>query len=239
MTRFLLGLVVGVVGLAFIQVMFAPLPTSSEAGGGIFNPSRTSANGEPASPANRDLATIASSSDAAETQSGAGTVMDRSAVTEANNGGGEGEGDADADAGGNHPVSPIELPPTHAGFVDNSRPALPDEHAALEQEEVDAGWAEQVEGLIYSYISTHPQGAAIAVVSLVCRTSRCEIAGTVYGEHGGDIWQEVLGDMREQTWFAANFSDSMSGAGGGLPGEHRFITMLARIGTEIAPPVQP
>ena len=71
--------------------------------------------------------------------------------------------------------------------------------------------------VIYSHIATHPRGAEVSIVSLVCRTSRCEIAGTVYTEQGGAIWREVLSDMQAQPWFATNFEQSMFGAGGGLP----------------------
>ena len=140
-------------------------------------------------------------------------------------------------SGQSGPKLPIELPDTHAGFVDKEVRSLPDEHAKVEAEEVDPAWAEQVEAQIYSFVSSHPSGPTIQLVSLVCRTTRCEIVGSVFGERGGETWNQVLSDMREQAWFASNFADSMFGSGGGFPGEFRFITILARVGSEIAAPV--
>ena len=77
------------------------------------------------------------------------------------------------------------------------------------------------------------------MVSLQCRTTRCEIAGTAFGEGGADAWRTVRQSMQETSWYAAYFTPSTLESGGGFPGEYRFVTILARIGTEIPPPVNP
>ena len=109
--------------------------------------------------------------------------------------------------------------------------------ASVTGEEADPSWAEHVEALIYSFISSHSSGAQIQIVSLVCRTTRCEIVGTVFGEQGGEIWSTVLKDMQAQPWFSSYFANSMFGSGGASPGEYRFITILVRVGSEIGPAV--
>ena len=227
MIRFLLGAAVGAVIVALVQFRFGPIPTLSgdrpvapEPEASVSDvasrpPSRAE-NAAGGKPANRTGTPKAESSAAAEEAPEAP--------------------EAEQPSG---PLNPIQLPESHAGFVRKSARSLPDEHTTLENEEVDQAWAELVESLIYSHIATHPRGAEVSIVSLVCRSSRCEIAGTVYTKQGGAVWREVLSDMQAQPWFATNFEQSMFGAGGGLPGEHRFLTMLARVGTEISPPVAP
>lgn len=229
MTRFLLGFVAGAALLALVQFAYAPLPTAG--------------NSRPVQPAEPPPAVAATGGPGADAPAAAPEVRgarsfgsDPAPASRADDAADRTSDEDDGDAG---PQNPIELPATHAGFVDDQRPSMPEEHSTLENEDVDPGWAELVEELIYSHISTHEHGASIAIVSLVCRTSRCEIAGTVYGERGGETWRNVLSSMRAEPWFASNFSDSALGAGGGMPGEHRFITILARTGTDIAPPVEP
>ena len=230
MIRFLFGFVLGALVLALAQHQFSLVPAANR---GTDAPSVTT-------PEELDEALVAS--ELANPGESKGSSANYSIDTFTN-----GTADPDVRAGESEspdqsngqagPKLPIELPDTHAGFVDKNVPSLPDEHAKVEAEDVDSSWAEQVEAQIYSFVSTHPNGASIQVVSLVCRTTRCEIAGSVFGESGGRVWNQVLGDMREQPWFASNFADSMFGSGGGFPGEFRFITIIARVGSEIAAPV--
>lgn len=227
MTKFLLGCIAGAAAVALLQLTIAPLPQA-----GSITPGPE--GGQDANATDLVAQSVAEAPPA-ESRGSVGRVptSPSSRIEQ------EPDSDADQPEGPSGPRNPIELPSTHSGFVDKSRPSLPDEHAALEAEDADPGWAQLVEELIYSHVSSHPNGESIGIVSLVCRTSRCEIVGTVYGERGGDIWQEVVADMRKQAWFANNFADSMLGAGGGMPGEHRFVTLLARVGSEISPPVDP
>lgn len=231
MTRFLIGFVLGALIVVLIQLQFSLIPApdraarvsktiadedSSEAQVG----SRRAATelqevGVPARPTgdlqvdNSDLAI--------------GLANDTESLPES--------------SGQSGPKLPIELPETHSGFVDKTVPSLPDEHEKVEAEEVDPAWAEQIEAHIYSFVSSHPSSPSIQLVSLVCRTTRCEIVGSVFGERGGEVWNQVVSDMRVQPWFASNFADSMFGSGGGFPGEFRFITIIARVGSEIGAPV--
>ena len=231
MARFLIGFAVGAFVVAFIQLQFSLIPTSD----------RGASDGQATADDEFGETQIGSPKTVPELQ--AGEVSRRqtgafqrddvgSEVSPAN------ESEPPLESSGQpRPKLPIELPDTHAGFVDKNVPSLPDEHAKVEAEEEDPTWAEQVEAQIYSFVSSHPSGPSIQLVSLVCRTTRCEIAGSVYGERGGEVWNQVVSDMRKQTWFASNFADSMFGSGGGFPGEFRFITIIARVGSEIAAPV--
>ena len=235
MTRFLVGFAVGAFAFALIQYAFAPVPT-------LKDPTTHIHTQEPAS-AGQNVDTVEDNLRSAQNTrfddpdrrrrpERTGTPTSSAESDEAPEA--EPERSAEAKTG---PENPIELPDTHAGFVDQRTPSLPEEHAKVEAEEVDSGWAENVEAQIYSFITSHPSGELIQIVSLVCRTTRCEVVGTAFGDQGGDIWNAVLGDMRTQPWFSSNFADSMFGSGGAFPGEFRFITILARVGSEIGPPI--
>ena len=103
----------------------------------------------------------------------------------------------------------------------------------------DYSWAGVVEGLIATHIGTHPDGQSIALISLQCRTTRCEVAGTAYGEGGDEAWKNVRESMQRQSWYGAYFTPSTLESGGGLSGEYRFVSIFARVGHDIAPPVTP
>ena len=229
MTRFILGFAAGALLIAALQFLYAPLPTRSQ--DNVATVASPPEDNLEAASATRAVAQRPPERRPANRPSGGSSGAGGVSASETD--APEVENDADVVR------HPIDLPSTHAGFVDNARPSLPDEHASLEREDVDGAWAQLVEELILTFLSEHPRGADISIVSLACRTTRCEIAGTVYGEKGGDVWQTVLSDMRRQPWFASHFADSASGAGGSMPGEHRFISMLARVGSKIAPPVDP
>ena len=236
MTRFLIGFAAGVFVLALIQYVFAPIPALENATA-YTDAQRQVSSGRESDSVQGDLR------GAQDTQVGDADSRQFSGRIEAPASSVDTDEamepeSAQSDEAGAGPENPIELPDTHAGFVEKSTPSLPDEHAKIEEEDVDSGWAENVEAQIYAFITSHPSGRQIHIVSLVCRTTRCEIVGTVFGDQGGDTWNTVLGDMRAQSWFSSNFADSMFGSGGAFPGEFRFITILARVGSEIGSPVR-
>lgn len=137
------------------------------------------------------------------------------------------------------PSNPIRLPKTHEGFVSKKPHSVPDAHAELEREAVDDSWAGVVEGLIATHIGTHPEGHSIGLISLQCRTTRCEIVGTAYGEGGAEAWRAVRESMQQQSWYGAYFTPSSLESGGSFAGEYRFVSIFARIGHDIVPPVDP
>lgn len=224
--RFVLGVVVGAVLVALIHYLVAPMPSIDRRGGASIHTDEIVSRGVLESASQTSPADAQAKTRPSHLRSETATTS-RDSV----------EAESTVDSGPSGPRFPVTLPDTHAGFVDKNTPSMPGEHSKLESEDVDPSWSENVEALIYSYVTSHPEGASIQIVSLVCRTTRCEIAGTVYGEAGGKVWTRVLDDMQDQPWFASNFADSKYGSGGGFPDEFRFITMLARTGTEIAPPV--
>lgn len=235
MTRFLLGFAAGVLVLALVQYRFAPIPApgnDSEAvdAGRRLSPERApQADPSPAQsgPQGQDAGLSPRRLPVASGARSTGTAAEPAREPERET----------SEREPMLPDNPIVLPDSHAGFVDKSTPSLPDEHATLEGEDIDPDWAEPVEARIYSFVTSHPGGEQIQIVSLVCRTTRCEIAGSVFAEQGDELWNTVLSDMRTQPWFSSNFADSMFGSGGGYPGEFRFITIMARTGSEIAAPV--
>lgn len=235
MTRFLVGFAAGALVFALIQYVFAPMPTLENSTTRIDPQRQVSSDRESDTvQGNRQSAQDTETAGADNRQFSGRIEAPASSADTDESIERESERSEEARSG---PENPIELPDTHAGFVDKSTPSLPDEHARVEEEDVDSSWAEYVEAQIYSFITSHQSGEQIRIVSLVCRTTRCEIAGSVFGEQGGDIWSTVLGDMRRQPWFSSNFADSMFGSGSAYPGEFRFIAILARVGTEIGPPV--
>lgn len=231
MIRFLIGIVVGAFVIALVQFQYSLIPAKDRdaavheatAGEELGEAHVGLQQGAPELPA------VGESRRPAAEAPGGGANLEQSRPSESES--------LTESSGLSGPKLPIELPESHAGFVDKDVRSLPDEHAKVEAEDVDPAWAEQVEAQIYASVASHPSGPTIQLVSLVCRTTRCEIAGSVFGERGGETWNQVLSDMRKQTWFASNFADSMFGSGGGFPGEFRFITIIARVGSEIAAPV--
>lgn len=111
-------------------------------------------------------------------------------------------------------------------------------HAEIEREDADFSWAPIAEDLLTRYLTTHAESQSIVIAALNCRTTRCELAGTVYGETPGELWRSVRQGLSEQTWYGEYFDGSSSEAGGNQPGEYRFVTIIPRVGTRIEPPVE-
>lgn len=235
MIRFLTGLLVGAAIVLAIQFTYAPLPgrttDDGSKGKSATAVSESAPGASPQSPPVRIPDADSGTPTNAHVQNMPSTERSVTATAHA-------ETD-DSRSPKNDVRNPIILPKTHEGFVSKNPHSIPEAHAELEREEVDPTWAEVVERLIATFIAGHPLGASIALVSLQCRTTRCEIVGTVYGEGGVRTWNTVLRDMQQQSWYATYFSDSRLGSGGSMPGEHRFVTILARVGIDIPPPVDP
>ncbi len=133
-------------------------------------------------------------------------------------------------------VNRIELPDTHAGFVKKRTRTMADFHAEFEQEETDTAWGPMAEDLVRNFLSSVPEAQSIVVVSLHCRMTQCEVAGTVYGDDPGATWRAVRQSLGQQPWYAEYFDGSAREAGGNLPGEYRFLTFIPRIGTSYPEP---
>ena len=216
--RFVLGVIVGAVLLALIHYFVAPMPSIDRRGGTSIHPDEA---------VTRGVAESGSQSSSADAQATAPSSHLRAESDATSRHDIETESTVDSDPSG--PLFPVTLPDTHAGFVDKNTPSMPGEHSKLENEDVDPSWSENVEALIYSYVNSHPDGSSIQIVSLVCRTTRCEVAGTVYGEAGGKVWTRVLNDMEDQAWFASNFSDSKYGSGGGFGSSQCLHGLVPRL----------
>ena len=246
MNRFLIGVLVGALLVIAFQIVFSPPPGSSpplaeqENAGKEPTPFSGSVTIDPGVGAveSESVETQSMTPPSALPSSIRSNATFGAATDQGLENSSEGEPAADEIDSGN-PANPIRLPDTHEGFVSKKPPALPDAHAELEREAYDESWASVVEGLIARHIGTHPQGNTIGIISLQCRTTRCEIAGTAFGENGADAWKRVRDDMQQTAWYAAYLTPSTLESAGGFPGEYRFVSIFARIGNDIPPPVEP
>lgn len=120
------------------------------------------------------------------------------------------------------------VPESHHELL--SRPAsMPkntfDLHDELVGEEEDLSWATMKEQQINHYLNTHKDNARYLIHRVECRSTLCEIIGTIYPTEV-DIWGEVSDQMRNQAWW--EFTGTHTSSSIDDVGNKIFVTILRR-----------
>lgn len=95
---------------------------------------------------------------------------------------------------GSGPQTPVET------TVDLVAPWPENLRAELELEPKDDSWAYYMEQTLVQFLSTHPTIDQFDILSIECRTTKCQIEVSGFHESTVPVWQQVMYDIRQQPW---------------------------------------
>lgn len=81
----------------------------------------------------------------------------------------------------------------------------------LESEPKDDSWAYYMEQTLLQYLSAHPSIDQFEISSIQCRTTKCQIEVFGFDESTVPVWQQVMYDIRQQSWSEFGQYGSSSG----------------------------
>ena len=118
-------------------------------------------------------------------------------------------------------------PPTSSGTSTDPVAPWPDNlRADLYLEPKDDSWAYYMEQTLLQYLAAHPSISQFDVLSIECRTTKCQIEVTGYDESTLPVWQQVMYDIRQQPWNEFGQYGSSSGT---VDGQHTIVGLFHRI----------
>lgn len=95
--------------------------------------------------------------------------------------------------------------------VDPVAPWPENRRAELQSEPKDDSWAYYMEQTLLQYLSAHPSIDQFDISSIECRTTKCQIEVFGFDESTVPVWQQVMYDIRQQSWN--EFGQTGSGSG--------------------------
>lgn len=99
----------------------------------------------------------------------------------------------------------------------------------IDLEPKEESWAYYMEQALSQYLGSHPAAAQFDVSRLECRTTMCQVEVVGYDASTEPVWQQVMYDIRHQSWseFARYGSSS-----GDVDGHFVLIGTFWRVPTE-------
>lgn len=91
-------------------------------------------------------------------------------------------------------------------------PRWPDNvRAEFYQEPKDESWAYYMEQTLLQFLGGHRLIGQFDILSLECRTTRCQVEVAGFDASTVPVWQQVMYDVRQQPWSEFGQSGSSSG----------------------------
>jgi len=106
-------------------------------------------------------------------------------------------------------------------------------HAVFAAEKRDDTWADYVEAKLRDYFARQRGVGKIAIVSLACRSTMCEVLAVVRPPNGAPAdevrWQEIVFALKRERWYASSeIREPSMEFGTTGDGRHAILTYLLR-----------
>lgn len=86
-----------------------------------------------------------------------------------------------------------------------------DQDSVIAAEPKDDSWAHHTELAILDFLSNRPNSTHFDILYVECRTTFCQIRVSGFDESTRPEWQQIVYDLRQQSWFDFNQQGNSSG----------------------------